>query len=162
MQRSNENYLRWQLGRWARDYAPNITMLESEGAPVVQLQPGEHAIGLIALASETPPLLVTDLRLMQAERTLFRHTEVRQCHWIDRDREAAAKMKHSHFQRLVFDLDGGREIVLNGLGQAVFPLLKFYWFKLGRERRDNQPMQRTGAAGMVSFVRKLLGRGSGR
>ncbi|MGB7158053.1 MAG: hypothetical protein WBD40_08300 [Tepidisphaeraceae bacterium] len=29
-------------------------------------------------------------------------------------------------------------------------------------RRDNQPMQRTGAAGMFSFVRKLLGRGSGR
>lgn len=28
--------------------------------------------------------------------------------------------------------------------------------------RDNPPMQRTGAAGIVSFVRKVLGRGSGR
>jgi hypothetical protein len=27
---------------------------------------------------------------------------------------------------------------------------------------DNPPMQRTGAAGIVSFFRKLLGRGSGR
>jgi hypothetical protein len=29
-------------------------------------------------------------------------------------------------------------------------------------RRDNQPMQRTGAAGIVSFVRELLRRGPGR
>ena len=30
------------------------------------------------------------------------------------------------------------------------------------EKRDNPPMQRTGAASIVSLVRKLLGRGSGR
>jgi hypothetical protein len=30
------------------------------------------------------------------------------------------------------------------------------------ESRDNQPLQRNGAAGIVSFIRKLFGRGPGR
>jgi uncharacterized protein YodC (DUF2158 family) len=142
--RTNENYLRWQLGRWARDYAPNVKMLEVEGPPDVQLPAGEHAIALVGLASGAPPLVVTDTRLMQADQTLLRHGSVRHCHWIDRDGEAAATMKHSHSQRLILGLEDGREVVLDGLGQAVFPLLKFYWFKLGRgERRDNPPMHRT-------------------
>jgi hypothetical protein len=34
--------------------------------------------------------------------------------------------------------------------------------QLQQEKRDNQPMQRTGAAGIFTCIRKLLGRGSGR
>ena len=95
--------------------------------------------------------------------------DVRHCEWIahkrelvNLDDEAAQKMKQSHYDRLIFELNDRRELVLEGLGQAYSPLLKFFWFKLGREPRDNPPMQRTGAAGIVSVIRTLLGRGSGR
>jgi hypothetical protein len=165
--RTNENYLRWQLGRRAKDYAPNVTMLPALDAPEIELQPGEQAIAAISLASGGPPLVVTDARLLRNGQTLVEYEDVRHCEWIARDTmnldaEAAQKMKLAHYDRLIFELNGGRDVMLEGLGQAVFPLLKFFWFKLGRKWRDNPPMQRTRSRGIVSFVRKLLGRGSGR
>jgi len=116
---------------------------------MIDLQPNERAVALIMLTSGGPPLVVTDARLVQSGRTLLRYDYVRRCHGIVRDRErvnldteAAREMKRLHLQRLIFDLDDGQELVLDGLGQAVFLLLKFFWFKLGRERRGNPPMQR--------------------
>lgn len=94
------------------------------------LEPGERPIASVQLASRDAPLVVTDRRLVQAGETLVRHADVRHCYWIDPVREVAAKLKHSHFQRLIFEQKGRCELVVDGLGQAVFPLLKFYWFKL--------------------------------
>lgn len=141
MPRTNENYLRWQFGRYARQYAPNVTMLDLEGTDV-ELESGEHAIALVGLASG-PPLVVTDARLIQAGETVARYSDVSHCDWIarredirDLDTEAQRKLKASGFDRLILALNDGRDVVVEGLGQAAFPLLKFFWFKLGRYRRE--------------------------
>jgi hypothetical protein len=135
------------LGRSVKNgYAPNVTILPAKDAPEVELRPGEHPIAAITLASGGAPLVVTEARLVRAGQTLLEYADVRHCEWIERGRktinldvEARQKLKQSHYDRLIFDLNDRREVVLEGLGHAYSPLLKFFWFKLGRdrERRDN-------------------------
>jgi hypothetical protein len=127
--RSNESYLRWQFGRLAREYAPNVSLLD---ASEPEIEAGEHLIARIT-ASDDPPVLVTDRRLLRGGKTFLRYSDVRYCDWIDRDRQKiTAELKVSRFQRIIFELNDGRIVELDGIGQAVFPLLKFFWFKLGR------------------------------
>jgi hypothetical protein len=142
--RSDENYLRWQFGRLVKNgYAPNVTMLPAPNARDVALHPSEHPIASIQLKSGGPPLVVTDMRLRLTGRTLFEFKSVRHCDWIARDLtrmvqldvDAARDLKRSHYDRLIFSMDDEREVVIEGLGQAYSPLLKFFWFKLGRKQQ---------------------------
>jgi hypothetical protein len=77
--RTNENYLRWKFSVYAKDYAPNVTMLPAQDAQDFELRPEEHAIAAISLAWGGPPLVVTDTRLVRAAQILFRHEDVRHC-----------------------------------------------------------------------------------
>jgi hypothetical protein len=126
--RSNESFLRWKFSQAMPD-ALNLTSLE---ITEIKLQPGEHAIAQIGQRSNNRPLLVTDTRIIQCGKTLFSYDDVLYCDWIDRDREIAIKLKGTHFSRLIIELKDGRQLVLEDLGQAVFPLLKLFWFKMGR------------------------------
>jgi hypothetical protein len=127
--RSDESYLRWKLGRWAREYAPNVTLFD---ASEPQIEAGEHLIARITV-SDDASVLVTDRRLLRDGETFLRYSDVRYCDWIDRDRQKITpELKVSCFQRIIFELNDGRILELDGIGQAVFPLLKFFWFKLGR------------------------------
>jgi hypothetical protein len=133
LSRSNENYLRWKFGHWvAKGYTPNVTPFAPGQNLVVPLERGESAIARIALDSESEPLLLTDVRLLQGGGTVVRFDDVAACIWIDRDSKAAAKLKAVKFHRIILELCDGREIVIEGLGHAVFPLLNFFWNKLGR------------------------------
>jgi hypothetical protein len=81
-----------------------------------------------------PPVLVTNRRLLQSGETFLQYSDVRYCDWIDRNQEVAARLRQSDFQKIVFELNDGRIVSLDGLGQAAFPQFKFFWFKLGRGR----------------------------
>jgi hypothetical protein len=69
-------------------------------------------------------------------------------------------------RRLVLQLgiDIGRSAVFEPLSREYFPAprRRVSTNPAADARRDNQPMQRTGAAGIVSLVRRMLGRGPGR
>jgi hypothetical protein len=130
--RTNADYLRWKLGKWAREYAPNIKVVPEGSQVSVPLESNEHAIAEISLASSASPIVVSDTRLVREGETLLRYDQVEHCIWIDRDREMKGMLKHSHFQRMILERSDGSELILDGLGQAVFPLLQFFWFKLGR------------------------------
>jgi hypothetical protein len=129
--RSDTDYLRWKLGRWAKEFAPNIRMLDESFRADFRLDPSERAIAQISLASGGLSIIVTDLRLVQDGRTLLRYDELRYCIWIHREQAMKAKLKQSHFQRMILERTDNSELLLDGLGQAVFPLLKFFWFKRG-------------------------------
>ena len=131
MPRSNADYLRWKLGKWARDYAPNIRMLAEGSSVLAPVESGEALIAEISLASGGLPIVITDQRLTRDGATLIRYSELEHCIWIDRDREVKVKQKASHFHRIILERSDGSELVLEGLGQGVFPLLEFFWFKLG-------------------------------
>ncbi len=133
MARTNENYLRWKFGRWvAKGYTPNVTLTAAGDDVGIGLEPGESAIARIALDHESEPLLLTDLRLVQGSQTLVRFDDVVACIWIDRDNKA--RQKALKFGRVIIELRDGSEVIIEGLGQAVFPLLNFFWNKLGRSR----------------------------
>jgi hypothetical protein len=114
MFRTNANYLRWKLGKWARDYAPNVSMFDGSFATDFLLEPNEIAIAQISLASGGSPIVVTDLRLLRDQQTLLRYDDLRYCIWIDRDREMKVKLKESHFQRIILERHDESEIVLDG------------------------------------------------
>ena len=77
-------------------------------------------------------MVVTDVRFVREGDTLLRYDDLAHCIWIDRDYQWRVKHKHSHFQRMILERRDGSEVVLDGLGQAVFPLLTFFCSKLGR------------------------------
>jgi hypothetical protein len=95
------------------------------------LEPNEIAIAQISLASGGSAIVVTDLRLLRDQQTLLRYDDLRYCIWIDRDRKTQAGLKHSHFDRIILVRRDESQVSLDGLGQAVFPLLNFFWNKLG-------------------------------
>ena len=135
MARTNESYLRWKFGEWvAKVYTPNVTLVDAGARLPVELEPGESAICQIARESDAMPLLLTDARLVRGDDTLIRFTEVRSCDWIERGIVVTPAQKATGFQRLIIEVDSGHRVVIDGLGNAVFPLLKFFWFKLGRRR----------------------------
>lgn len=152
MERSIDNYLRWKLGQYAKGrHAPNVTLIASDQETPITLEPGESAVAHIKLEMEQEPIVLTDRRFVQEARTIARFEDVASCIWIDKDRDVAAKLKATEFDRIILGLHDGSEIVLEGLGQAVFPLLKLFWFKLGCSR-----CQVTDASGMNDRFRELL------
>lgn len=130
--RANAEYLQCQLGKWSREHAPNIKMLVEQSPIAIPLESNESAIAEISLGSGGSPIIVTDLQLMRDGETLLRYDELQHCIWIDRDRKMQVKLKVSHYQRLILERKDGSELILDGLGQTVFPLLRFFWFVLGR------------------------------
>jgi len=107
-------------------------MLAEESPIAIPVESSESAIAEISLTPAGLPITVTDLRLIRDGETLVRYEDLQHCIWIDRDRETKLKLKVTHFQRIILERKDGSELILDGLGQAVFPLLKFFWFVLGR------------------------------
>ncbi len=135
MPRANADYLRWKLGKCSNKHAPNIRML-AENSPIsIPLDSNETAVAEISLASGGSPIIATDLRLMRDGTTLLRYDELEHCIWIDRDREMQVKLKVSHYHKIILERKDGSELVLDGLGQAVFPLLTFFRLVLRRRER---------------------------
>lgn len=135
MQRTTENYLRWQFGRWiSRGYAAGVSLFDADAPAGVPVDDGEAAIVRVCRDAHEPPLILTDRRLIAGDTTLFTYHEVRACHYINRGQAGARSMKQSHPFRVVVVLEGGRELVFDDLGQAAFPLMSFLNAKVLRDR----------------------------
>ena len=96
------------------------------------LEPGEVAIARIQPDAPGPPFLVTDRRIFQQPTVSVGYADVKHCVWIDRNPQSKGMQKATHYGRMVLETADGREVVLEGLGQAVFPLLSFFHNKLHR------------------------------
>jgi hypothetical protein len=124
--------LRWSFGRWAANgWARNVTLIAANADSGACLEPMEAAIARIKLPPPSQALLLTDQRLILDSTTLVRHTNVTACFWIDRKKVSGNQLKREKYHRIILEICHDREVVLEGLGQAVFPLLKFFWFHLG-------------------------------
>lgn len=133
--RSNANYLRWKFGLWIdRGWTPNVSLLSPQDAEYAALKPGESAIATIRMDHAERPLVLTDARIIHADQTLVGFEDVAKCIWIDRDPAVAAKLKKSKFDRVILERLDGTEVVIEGIGQAVFPLMSFFRNKVFRER----------------------------
>ena len=125
---STAEWLATLLRRWNRKgYTPNVALAEKGGEPPIRLEKDEWSIALIQTADGRKLFLTSD-RIIEGDRTVIRYGEVIRCHWITdhADAQEAARLKQTHCDRLVLDLRDGRKVVLDQLGQAVFPLLRFF------------------------------------
>ncbi len=116
------------LRRWVRKgYTPNVFLAEDGTLPSIGLGDGECVVALVQ-TTDGRELLLTGERLVEGGRTLLRYGEIAQCHHItDRlGRGEKALLKQTHFDRLILDLGDGRKVALKQLGQAIFPLLRFF------------------------------------
>jgi hypothetical protein len=115
------------LRRWVRKgYGANIALAENGAISPTPLESGEEFIAVIR-ADDGRDFVLTDVRVVEAAETLFVYTAVVRCHWItdDPNWKEAARLKRTHFHRLIVELADERRIVVERIGQAVFPLLRF-------------------------------------
>jgi hypothetical protein len=111
--------------------------LVEDGAKVTsQLEVGEQAIALVK-TTDGRDYVFTDRRAIEHDQTAFRYDEVIRCHWITDhpDPMEHARLKRTHFHRLILELSDGQRVVIEYLGQAVFPLLRF----LGSVSHESEP-----------------------
>lgn len=107
-------------------YSPNVSLAEDGGTVPVKLEAGEQPIAVV-WADDGREFAFTGTRMVEGGETLFLYADVVRCHWItdDPDRMEAARLKRTHFHRLIVELASGRRVVVEHIGQAVFPLLRF-------------------------------------
>src|SRR4051794_24177060 len=125
---STAEWLATLLRRWDRKgYTPNVALAEEGGVPPIRLEEAERSIALVQTA-DGRQLVLTSGRIVEGDRTVLRYGEVIRCHWITdhADPWEAARLKRTHCHRLILELRDGRTVVLDQLGQAVFPLLRFF------------------------------------
>jgi hypothetical protein len=106
---------------------PNVALAEDGGVPPIRLEEEERSIALVQTADGRQLVLTSD-RIVECDRTVLRYSDVVRCRWItdDADPREAARLKQTHWHRLILDLRDGRKVALEQLGQAVFPLLRFF------------------------------------
>jgi len=109
-----------------KGYAPNILLIEDGAALSTRLELGEEPIAVVR-NDDGRAFEFTDARVVEDGVTLFRYAEVVRFHWITDNPEPveAARLKRMHFDRLIIELRGERRVVIERIGQAVFPLLRF-------------------------------------
>lgn len=114
-------------------HATNVRLVEDGAGFPVQVTPGEVAVAVLE-TSNGRLLALTDRRLIEHGTTLFEYRDVVECHWMSKDysTETASLspseqrvFKTEHHDRLFLRLSDGREILLEHLAQAVYPLLGF-------------------------------------
>lgn len=111
----------------AKGHSPNVALVEDGAKTTIQLEDGEQLIAVIQTA-DGREYVFSDRRAAESDVTLFRYDEIVRCHWITDhpDPRESTRLKRTHFHRLILKLSDGRRVVLEQLGQAVFPLLRFF------------------------------------
>ena len=128
------DWLATLLRRWVRKgYALNVTLAEDGIELAVGLEDGERVVALVQTA-DGRAIVLTSERVVEHGRTVLRYGEVVRCYWITdklRPRDLR-RLKQTHFDRLILELENGAKVVLVGLGQAVFPM----------QRQGRRPLNR--------------------
>jgi hypothetical protein len=122
------DWLATLLRRWVRKgYALNVTLADDGIELAIGLEDGERVVALVQTA-DGRAIILTSERVVEQGRTVLRYGEVVRCDWITdepRPRDLR-RLKQTHFDRLILELENGGKVVLVGLGQAVFPMQRFF------------------------------------
>ncbi|KAJ3047641.1 hypothetical protein HK102_012869 [Quaeritorhiza haematococci] len=156
---TSEEWLAALLRRDARKgFLPNVTLADTVELPTEGLAEGERPIALLK-TDEGRELLLTGVRLMECGRTVFLYDEVVRCHWMTDQHpvDDVRALKEAYWHRLILDLTRGRKVVLKELGQAAFPLLRFFDSIAPPREASRKPDDK-----MVGIVRNWICRALGR
>jgi hypothetical protein len=110
-----------------KGYALNVTLAEDGIELAIGLEGGERVVALVQSADGSA-IILTSERVVEHGRTVLRYGEVVRCDRITdepRPRDLR-RLKQTHFDRLILELENGGKVVLVGLGQAVFPMQRYF------------------------------------
>lgn len=111
-----------QFGKWIRKFPlPQCTVLSKEAvARIVREGLDEPVVRITAKGGIrmdlTPSAIAIDGLVVPFEQLIGYH-------WIDAEHQVKVRDKQDHFDRIVIMSRSG-EVTVDGLGQAVFPLMK--------------------------------------
>ena len=131
---TNETWLASLLWRWVRKgYVPNVTLIDDPDAIPIRFNDSESPVAIIT-TTDGREYVFTSTRVVEGD-TLLWYADVVRCHWItdSPDPWEAARLKRTHSHRLILELVDGQRLVIEQLGHAVFPLLKFFDSIAGQE-----------------------------
>ena len=108
-------------------HLPNVLLCRDRGEPTAGFEEGESPVALVRTGDGRELTLIGE-RLIERGHTLIRFGEVVRCRWITDQNDALdkARLKQTHFDRLILELESGQKVVLEELGPAVFPLIRFF------------------------------------
>lgn len=110
-----------------KEYTKNVSLAEDGAISPFSLPPDDSLVAVVH-TSDGRDLVFTASRLLDTSGELLQYSDVVKCHWIidSPDFAAKARLKATHFDRLVLELRGHRRLEIDHLRQSVFPLLKFF------------------------------------
>jgi len=114
-----------QFRKWLnKGHLHNVVLRPSYTRSGLPLQE-EFLVDVIDKAGRSIPF--TESGFLAPERGFIRYVDVKGVHWIAKDRASFnPEDKREIFDRLEFELSDDSTLLLQGLDQAVFPLLKFF------------------------------------
>ena len=111
-----------QFGKWTRKFPlPHCVVLSKEEvAEIVRLHLDKP---IVRIATKGGSQILLTRSSLTVDAAVFPFETIVRYHWIDPDTEVKVRDKKEHFDRLVIVSRSG-QFTLDGLGQAVFPLMK--------------------------------------
>lgn len=144
---STSGWLTTLLWRYAREgHAPNILLAKDVGKFPGGVFLNDERMVAVVRTHDDRELVLTSRRILEHGQTVIGFDEVARCHHMtdhldqidSRHPRAFSRFKLSHYQRLLLDTTGGRRIVLDHLGPAVYPLLRFFR-SIANEQAETEP-----------------------
>ena len=105
---------------------PNVYIAGEDGVPSAG-QEDERLVALIQ-TRDGRELVLTGERIIERGQSLIWYGDVVRCHWITdhNDPKEKARLKQTHFDRLILETESGPKVILEELGPVVFPLIRFF------------------------------------
>lgn len=121
-----------------KGFVDNVELWPFDSLPGINFAENEAWVAKV-LSKNGQSYYFTGLRIVWKTGQYTRYLEfekVSSVHWISDSTQEKLRLKNSQYDYLVLEMVDGEKICLNGLDQAVFPLLNFFNWLLIQKRSD--------------------------
>jgi len=131
---SNADMVEIQLRKWIRKgHVHNVTLRPAYSHPSVPL--GETVIAEV-IDRSGQGLFFADSGFTLPGHGFIQYDDITAAEWISAaPLEVKARRKLEDFDHIEIALRDGSQVTLTNVEQAVFPLLHFFWWMIGRRKR---------------------------
>ena len=127
---SNREMLEVQFKKHIRKgYVTNAVMAPSYGQARV---PAGESVVVEVINNQSIGMLFTENGFVAPNQGFLRYEEIKDVHWISPNGNEVVRLKQTHSDRLMLQLRNGSCLVLDGLGSAYHPILRFFEWAIAR------------------------------
>jgi len=131
-----------QFGKWNRSHPlPHCEILTKQR--VLDIVASGEIVPVVSIRTSDGGVLALGPKAIEWKGRAIDYSEIERHEWIDLDHQEKARNKTTHFDRLHLITKDGT-VMIEGLGQAVFPLMKsLEMIQKDRKKAANQALQTT-------------------